>query len=270
VQPRVSVDVEVTRPVHWVTSFGIGTRSSDAQALSQGEFAPFARVRALESGVVGRADGPGWSANLRGIAYWTRVERDLLFDEIAARNTVVGASNRFGALGAARFSSSLGLDAQASLTWAEAHLPGPAASALDVADGPRLPYVPRWVGRVDASLRRPLRVFGVTLRTNLATGFTYVAPRPLPFGELGPAYGSLDAAMRVRFRSVEVGVEAANLVDRRNKVAVYNYASNFRGPDAFASRLTASHYAAGPPRMVLGTLTLYFDADAHEGSNDGT
>jgi iron complex outermembrane recepter protein len=259
-QPKISADLEMTRKVHWITSFGVGTRSSDAQALSQGEFAPFARVRALETGVVGNLSGPGWGANARLLGFTTRVERDLVFDEIAARNTFIGASNRFGALSAARFTSAFGLDSQASLTWAEAYVPPGDASELDLAAGRRLPYVPRWVGRIDTSLRRTFRAYGREVGYNLAAGFTYVGPRPLPFEQLGPAFGSFDAAARMRYRMVEVGVEATNLFDRRNKLAVYNYSSNFRARDAFPSRLSQQHFAAGTPRMLMATLTLYFDA----------
>ncbi len=267
-QPKVSADVAVTRRLHWVTSLGIGTRSSDAQALSQGEFAPFARVRALETGVVGDASGPGWGANARLIGYTTRVERDLVFDEVAARNTFIGASNRFGALGAARFTSAVGFDTQASLTYAEAYVPPADASELDLAAGRRLPYVPRWVGRIDASFRRQVDILGRRFGTNVATGFTYVAPRPLPFEQLGPAFGTFDAAVRVRYGMFEVGVEGTNLFNRRNKLAVYNYASNFRGPDAFPARLSQQHFAAGPPAMVMGTLTVYFDS-VDEGAGHG-
>ncbi len=263
-QPKITADVRLNVPIHWVTAFGIGTRSSDAQALSDGEFAPFARVRALETGIVGRfldaAAPDAWSMTTRAVAYQTRVERDLLFDENAGRNTPIGASNRFGALVAARFASAFGLDAQTSLTYAEAYLPPPDASALDLTAGVRLPYAPRWVGRIDAALRRSVTIRGETVSYGVSSGMSYVAPRPLPFGELGPAYGSVDAAIRVRYRDVELGIEGTNLGDRRNKVAIYNYASNFRGPEAFPSLVSQQHFAAGPPRMVLATLTVHLDS----------
>ncbi|MBX3259513.1 MAG: TonB-dependent receptor [Labilithrix sp.] len=263
--PKLSADVTVHRRLRWITSLGVGTRSSDAQALSQGEFAPFARVRAVESGLVSNVVESGYFAlDARTVAFHTRVERDLVFDETAGRNTPIGASNRFGALGAARVTTPFGLDTQTSITYAEAYLPPPGASELDLTAGPRLPYVPRWVARVDASLRRSFRAFGETFRYNVASGFTYVAPRPLPFGQLGPAYGTFDAAVRLRYRMVELGLEAANLFDRRNKLAVYNYASNFRGPSAFPSLVSQQHFAAGPPQTLMATCTFYFDAKEEE------
>lgn len=262
VQPKLSADLALTRRVRLVTSFGIGTRSSDAQALSQGEFAPFARVRALESGVVARAFAEGrWSVDARTIAYHTHVERDLLFDEVAGRNTPVGASNRFGVLGAARLTSPLGLDLQTSLTYAEAYLPPSGSSAFDLTAGVRLPYIPRWVGRVDASLRRSFVIAKRRFNAGIASGLSYVGPRPLPFGQLGPAYGSIDVGLKLRHGMVEAGLDVTNLLDRRNKVAIYNYASNFRGPDAFPSHVTEQHFAAGPPRTAMATLTLWFDAE---------
>ncbi|MBX3203314.1 MAG: TonB-dependent receptor [Labilithrix sp.] len=265
VQPKLSADVSLHRQLHWITSVGIGSRSSDAQALSQGEFAPFARVRATESGLVSNVVESGsFLLNARAVAYHTRVERDLVFDETAGRNTPIGASNRFGGLGAARITMPFGIDTQTSITYAEAYVPPTGASELDLTAGARLPYVPRWVARIDASLRRSFRAFGETFRYNVASGFTYVAPRPLPFGQIGPAYGMLDVAVRFRYRMVELGLEGTNLFDRRNKLAVYNYASNFRGPSEFPSRLSQQHFAAGPPQMFMATCTLYFDAPEEE------
>ncbi|MBX3226954.1 MAG: TonB-dependent receptor [Labilithrix sp.] len=262
VQPKLSADLALTRHVRLVTSFGIGTRSSDAQALSQGEFAPFARVRALESGVVAKAyEHGGFSLDARAIAYHTRVERDLLFDEVAGRNTSIGASNRFGALGAARLRSPLGLDLQSSLTYAEAYLPPAGASTFDLTAGVRLPYIPRWVGRVDASLHRSFVIAGRRFHGGVAAGLSYVGPRPLPFGQLGPAYGTVDAGLKLRHGMFEAGLDVTNLLDRRNKIAIYNYASSFRGPDAFPSRVTQQHFAAGPPRVAMATLTVWFDAE---------
>lgn len=265
VQPKIAADVSLHSQLHWITSFGVGSRSSDAQALSQGEFAPFARVRATESGLVSNVVESGsFILNARAVAYHTRVERDLVFDETAGRNTPIGASNRFGGLGAARITMPFGLDTQTSITYAEAYVPPPGASELDLTAGVRLPYVPRWVARIDASLRRSFRIGGETFRYNVASGFTYVAPRPLPFGQLGPAYGTFDAAIRLRYRMVELGLEGNNLFDRRNKLAVYNYASNFRGPSAFPSLLSQQHFASGPPQMFMATCTLYFDASGEE------
>lgn len=265
VQPKISADVSLHRHLHWITSFGVGSRSSDAQALSQGEFAPFARVRATESGLVSRVVESGaFMLDARAVAYHTRVERDLVFDETAGRNTPIGASNRFGALGAARITMPFGLDTQTSITYAEAYVPPPGASELDLTAGARLPYVPRWVTRIDASLRRALRIGSETFRYNVASGFSYIAPRPLPFEQLGPAYGTFDVAVRLRYRMVELGLEGTNLFDRRNELAVYNYASNFRGPSAFPSLLSQQHFASGPPRMFMATCALYFDVSEEE------
>jgi hypothetical protein len=219
-------------------------------------------VRALETGLVSDIGARNWTLNARTIAYHTHVERDLVFDETAGRNTPIGASNRFGFLGAARLESSAGLDLQSSLTYAEAVLPEDGAGLLDLGAGVRLPYVPRWVARLDASLRRTARLAGgEEVRWSVAAGMSYVAPRPLPFEQLGPAYGTTDAAVRVRYRFVELGLEGTNLMDRRNKVAVYNYASSFR-TTGFPSLVSQQHFAAGPPRMFLATVTLWYDAPA--------
>ena len=50
-QPRFSSRVEVIDGLAWLAAFGVGVRSSDAGALSDGEFAPVARVQAAETGL---------------------------------------------------------------------------------------------------------------------------------------------------------------------------------------------------------------------------
>ncbi len=67
---------------------------------------------------------------------------------------------------------------------------------------------------------------------------------------------SLDGSVSVGWRFLELSVAAQNLTDRRNRVAKFNQASSFgAGPSMRAVR----HFAAGPPRTLLATLTLHAD-----------
>ncbi|WP_437605389.1 TonB family protein [Sorangium sp. So ce834] len=259
--PRLSADVTLAPGLSVVASYGAGSRSSDAQALSDGEFAPFARVHAAETGLVlERGRGGPTELSARALAFYTRVERDLVLDETRGRNVLAGASNRFGALATARLVSSAGVDTQASLTYAEAYLPPAGASWYELTAGPRMPYIPRWVARLDTSVRREIALAGERFQAGLALGASYVAPRPLPLEQLGRETLTVDAAGRLRWQMVEVGLEVTNALDRRNHAAEFNYASNFASPDAPVSRLAARHFAAAPPRQLLGTLRVYFDA----------
>ncbi|AKT39438.1 TonB-dependent receptor [Chondromyces crocatus] len=266
IQPRGVVTVIVAPWLSWMTSLGLGTRSSDAQALSDGESAPFARVIAAETALVTRSVGGGpLTTEARLSTFATRVTNDLVFDERRGRNTPIGASSRFGATIWGRITHpGIGFDLASSLTWSEAYLPPDDASPFDLAAGSRLPYVPRWVFRLDASERYPFTVRGEKLRATAAVGLQFVDRRPLPFEQLGAPYATVDAAARLRWRWFELGAEMTNLFDRRNREVELNYPSNFADPEAPASQLPARHIIAGAPFQVLGTLTAYLDHEEPE------
>lgn len=257
VQPRLGLDLTLGKGLHWLTSAGVGTRSSYAQALSAGEFAPFARVQSAEAGLLWkRIVGIATAVDARLLGYYTHLDRDLLFDEQVGRNVLTGASNRFGTTLSLRAENPRGWDVLGSLTYAEAYLPPPDKQGLAFTSGVRLPYVPRWVGRVDGSWQHPFRWRERSLLASGAVGFTYVGPRPLPFEQASPALVTLDVAGRMALGPVQVGLEVTNLLDRRNREAVFNYASNFRGPDEPASLLPQQHFSAGAPRALFVTLQV--------------
>jgi len=270
IQPKLSGNFRATPELHLLLSAGVGTRSSFGQALSDGEYAPFAKVTASETGVAftrvaHRAPGGPVSLDARLIAFWTQINRDLVFDEVAGRNTLAGRSNRIGSLASLRATSRVGLDALLSATYSEAYLPPTGTGLFDIKAGDRIPYIPRWVLRSDVSFRRHTEVHSEQVSLTTAFGFTYVAPRPLPYGQLSPAIATLDVAARVSIRNIEIGISATNLLDRRNREAVFNYISNFRGPTEAVSMLPQQHFAAGPPRQFLLTLQVAFDGkDNHE------
>jgi hypothetical protein len=261
-QPRGSVTVRALPWLSWMTSLGLGTRSSDAQALSDGESAPFADVLATETGLIARDVSTTRSSEARLLAFATRVSNDLVFDEQATRNVPVGPSNRYGATAFGRLTdSSLGLDVAASFSFSEAFISSEEETIFDVGVGPRLPFVPRWVARVDLSERYPLELLGEKLRLTGAVGLLFVDRRPLPLEQFGAPVFSVDAAARVKWRIAELGLEAQNLLDRRNRESELYYPSNFAEPAAPASQLPARHWIAGAPQTFLGTLTLHLDEE---------
>jgi iron complex outermembrane recepter protein len=261
VQPRASAEVVLERRVSLLAAYGVGARSSDAQALSQGEFAPFARVQAVDLGLVVKDElASELSYEARAVGFYTHVDKDLLFDETAGRNVFVGASARAGALLSGRLTHPWGLDVAGNVTYAEAYLVQPASKLLGLG-GPRLPYIPRWVARLDASLRRPFRAFGRAFDWGLALGASYVAPRPLPLNQVGTEVAKLDAAARLRYQRFELGLEVTNLFDARYHEAEFYYASDFSSPDAPASQLASQLFTAGAPRTVLASLLVHFGAD---------
>jgi iron complex outermembrane recepter protein len=257
--PRLAVEARLTPRLSWLTSVGLGARSSDAAALSEAEFAPFARVTSAETGLGYTAGGEALTVEARGAVFATRVSQDFVFDEVAGRNQPVGASQRVGAFSMARLTLQERVDVQASLAWSRASLPAPGASPWRLFEGTVMPYIPGLLGRLDASVRGEAELWGERVGWNVALGHSTIGPKPLPLDRYSEPIFLFDAALRGRWKAVELGLTVENLLDTRWREAEFNYVSNFRGPEAPASLLATRHFAAGAPRTLRGTLTVYLD-----------
>ncbi len=262
--PRVSVRWDLARGLGWVSAWGRGARSSEAAALSQGEFAPFARTQAVETGLVAQHRAGRWQLDGRLLAFETYVDRDLLFDEVAGRNVFQGASHRFGAAALARARYGSALDVLASASYTEAYRPGADDPWWQLNAGPRLPYIPRWVGRIDATGRRDVSVAQERVTLSAALGLSWMSARPLPLNQLGQSQQRLDGALRARWRDVELGVEVLNALDQPYREAEFYYASSFERPDRAPSEFPAVHFIAGTPRAVLVTLGMRLGGPADD------
>ncbi|MCB9591167.1 MAG: TonB-dependent receptor [Sandaracinaceae bacterium] len=255
-QPRGSVIVRLHESLTWTTSAGVGTRSSDAVALSEGESAPFARAVALESGLgLALAEARRYDVTARLGVFHTYVDRELVFDPNRGRNVAAGSSNRYGAFAYARVRFEEWLDAGASVAWTEANLAAD-AGWFDLTAGARLPYVPRVMGRVDLAARKGFRLEGEPFEVGAAAGVTWLGPRPLPNGAEGDGYAVIDASAHVGWRFVELGLLLRNLLDARYERASFSYVSSFDATRA-PSMTPASHFAAGAPFSFFLTLTLH-------------
>ncbi len=270
VSPRGSAVAHLTDTLDWTLAAGLGVRSSDAQALSEGEAAPFARVLSLETGPTARATLADTVAlEARAFAFATRVSDDLVFDEARGRNIPVGPSNRYGASASARARVGRSHDTLASVTWAEAHQISRTDSIFAFGEGPRLPFVPRWVLRLDHASETQLQIGPERVQLGAALGFGWVGPQPLPLATESAARFQVDVALRARLRFLELGLSIENLFDRRNHAAELNYASHFEEADAPASRRSVRHFAAGAPRLWLLTLTAYLNDVATPATAEG-
>jgi iron complex outermembrane recepter protein len=257
VQPRISTHVRLAPGTFLVTSLGRGARSSDAVALSEGELAPFAKVRSVEGGVMHRITEGPVRADLRAMAFHTHVSQDLLFDAERGRNVPIGASSRFGTSVAGQVGLGRHLDVRASYVWSEAHRLPEDAGFFQIGAGPRLPFVPRHVARVDAVGRHTVQVRGEDLRLSLAGGFSWVGRRPLPLDATSEPIVTLDASASVGWRWLTIGLDVLNLFDARYRQFELNHPSQFGGAGDPASLRAVRHFAAGPPRTVLLTLALH-------------
>ena len=267
-QPRGTLRF-IPRPgLEWLVSAGVGARSSDAAALSQDEFAPFTRVTSFETGPLLRRAGstssrgiPSYKLEARSSIFFTRVERDLVFDANAGRNSLSGPSHRSGWMAFGRFAWRDWFDLQASLTYTRAHLPPEGASTFDLFAGPRLPFVPEWLARLDAAAQKEFQLWGQDWTLSGALGLAFVGRRPLPFDQYADPWFVVDASTGLRWRWIELSLIAENLLDARYRQAEFNYASNFNDPSSAPSRLPARHFAAGPPFQLMAQLTLHLDFD---------
>jgi iron complex outermembrane recepter protein len=258
VSPRAALVLAPWPGFTWSFSAGQGVRSSDAQALSEGERAPFARVLALET-------GPAWSHNrgplrltTHGFMFATRVSDDLLFDPVRGRNVPIGPSNRYGFALSARAQVGRHHDTMASFTWTDARAIEPSQGIFALATGDTLAYVPRSVLRIDHVSGGELDIQKEHVHWSIAGGLGWVGPMPMPLGAASYARWQLDASARVRVRAFELGLSAINLFDIQNRALELYYTSSF-GADGAASMRAARHFAAGAPRSFWLTLTIFLD-----------
>lgn len=257
IQPRATLTLGPVYGVRWISSLGGGARSSDAQALSEGELSPFSKVWAVESGLAARYQVFGsLKTETRAAFFYSHVNRDLLFDQEQGRNVTIGATARYGAYGHQRLRYRNHLDVTGSITWAEARY------AADDSDGghqagDQLPFVPRLVFRSDAVLRDRWHWFADPLDGRIGLGISWVGPRPLPLGTESAPIFTLDGALSARYLWAELSFSATNLTNRRNRSQEFFYASDFGTTGATLQRVR--HFTAAAPRRYLLGLTLYLD-----------
>jgi len=246
--------------LEWQTSSGVGTRSSDASRLSEGEFAPFAQVVSSETGLVlDSHSDPNVSVDARAVAFHTHVDHDLVFDPVAGRNIDQGATSRLGLSAYLDVLAWQWLAARASFSYTEAYQNTP--TFLDFVSTTRLPYVPRWVGRLDAAGHQVAEIAGEQVLFTAGLGVGWLGERPIPLGQLAPQVVLVDAQVSVEWRGIELAVIGQNLTDARWQSWVSNYVSWFN-PALPQSRTPELVYSAGPPLSIMGRLTVRFDETA--------
>jgi hypothetical protein len=253
--PRVTLDFTLYKGLHLVTSYGQGTRSTEAAALSDNETAPFATSQQVDGGLTfehGKLGGP-FHLKAQASYVYTYVNKDLLFSETAGRNELIGSTTRHAALLGVRAFVGRWFDALLNFGWTHAVLNE---------TGERLPYVPQVVLRLDAGVRGKLfkwTLGGVPVQGRAGLGFTYVHDVPLPYKEFGEPWYLMNLGAEIRLWRFSVGVEIRNLLNRRYRQQEFNYASNFRGPGVVPSQVAMRHFVAGEPFYVMGTVTVHVE-----------
>lgn len=250
VMPRASLILGPLWGISAAISYGQGVRSIDPYYITQDAKTPFASAQSIDAGLsFSRRIGP-IDLSLRTTFFQTRVDRDLIFSQTAGRNLLSNGTTRIGSASAARVTGSF-FDMSTNLTYVHATFDD---------TGLLIPYVPDWVFRFDGSLFgelpwQKLRIRGKAFRGTLATGFTYVSPRPLPQGERSNPIAVMDLNATVGIWLFEVGVVATNLFDVQYRLGEYNYASDF-GSQPFPTLVPMRHFSAGAPRQILFSFSV--------------
>ncbi len=256
--PRVSLEVTPIPALALSFAYGEGYRSPQARQLQDGETAPFAKVRSGDFGIRVHA-GDHEELTLAASGYMTSVSDDTAFDPREGRLERLGPSLRIGGAVHAVARPLRWLTGAVSVTYVRATLEAPPPPSIDDPSPPYragelLPYVPPWVVRADVGANERLfDLDGKPLRGRMGAGFSFLAPRPLPYGLLAEAVSLLDVSAGASWDALDLSVEVMNVLDARYAGVEYSYASSW-APDALSSRIPARHFAAGAPLTVSVTL----------------
>jgi TonB family protein len=265
VGPRVTAAIDATPEMAPVVSYGEGFRSLDATANVGGAGGiagegpsiqeggtPYSKVRSGEVGFRAQTRAKRYTVTLSVFETW--VQNELVPEATSGGFTTEGASLRRGVVGSALASPFEWLLASAALSISSAQFVTlvPGAPSHDV------PNVPPVLLRVDVSARHKLaQPFGRPLTGRLGVGYTFLAGRHLTDVVVGPSNNVLNANAALRYGSVEVGIDAFNVLNLRYADDAEYYTSNWSLKPGTALATSATHWVAAPPLTVLGGLSLF-------------
>jgi iron complex outermembrane recepter protein len=234
---------------------GTGIRSIDPQFITENLKTPFASIFSWEGGATWQQRFEKVDANLRAVVFGTRVDKDLVFNAQQGRGVIGGSTSRLGGLVAGRVRGGF-YDVAANVTYVQSKF-----------DDTNLlvPYVPDFVGRLDAGLFHALpwlEPLGSPLKGRAGLGVTYVGRRALPFGQRSDVIFVVDASAEVAWRQLSLGLSATNLLNTQYKQVELNYASDFHTGGSLPTLVPALHFAAGPPRALLLTFAIHLGGES--------
>lgn len=260
--PRTSVNA---RPLEWMSilaAYGEGYRSPQARLLEDGESAPFSKVRSADFGF--RFEG-GDPLLLSLGGYYTHLSDDVAFDAGEGRLERIGATQRLGAVLHGVTRPMHWLVGALSFTFVQATLLEPPPPSADepqppFREGQALPFVPPVVVRADLGAHEKLleNLGGQPFGARGGVGFSYLSPRPLPYGDFADPVALLDASAGLTWGPVDLAFELFNALNSRYAAVEYSFPSDWDPDDGVRSRTPARHTAAGAPLswMLLLGVTL--------------
>jgi hypothetical protein len=250
VSPRVSVSYDAAG-VTPVISYGEGFRSLDVDRLAPGA-APYSKVRSIEAGLRSSAAGGRFTTSLALFDTW--VANELVFEAAAGGLETESASTRRGFVGSvvARPLDGMLVSSALSVTNAVFTTLVPGVSHY-------VPNVPAIVWRTDANVRGKVGALaGDRVSGRVGVGFTLLGGRHLTDAIVGPTSDVLNAGAALRWRFVEIGLDAYNVLGLTYADDEEVYVSNWSLRPGQQPASVATHVTAAPPRTLLGTLGLYF------------
>ncbi len=250
--PRASLLVGPFDHFQFSLSYGTGVRSMDPNYITQDIETPFASIAAYEGGVSYARSFETVQVAVRSVFFGTHVDRDLVFSESEGRAVLGSGTTRAGWVGSARVTGRF-FDENANVTMVKSWFDD---------TGLLVPYVPDVVLRSDTALFHdlPFTIAGSAPKGTVGTGVTFIGERALPYGQRSDTIFTIDASGRVEWKSYELGFSVTNVLDRRYRLAEYNYVSDFHSAPA-PTLVATRHVAAGAPRTFLVTLSATFGGD---------
>lgn len=258
--PRASLEWRFTDALSALLAYGEGYRSPQARMLEDGEEAPYTKVKSSDFGFRYQAH-QALQISLGG--YATFLSDDISFDAEEGRLERVGATKRMGGVVNIVSQPWSWLIGSFSLTYVQATLLEPPPASAEEPQpafmkGQRLPFVPPLVFRTDLSTQQSLwQIQKEKVKLKSGLGYSYLAPRPLSYGEYSSAVSLLDLSIQALWGPLEFSFELFNVLDLRYAALEYVYPSDWNPHDGLRPRTPARHFAAGSPRSWLLSLGVH-------------
>lgn len=261
--PRATLEWQGLENLTLQASYGEGYRSPQARLLSEGEEAPYTKVRSMEIG--GRALPFGDKRlQLTGALYGTFLSDDLAFDAGEGGLTFIGPTRRLGAVLQAQLRPLDWLLGNLSFTFVHATLLAPPLATAEnpvppFEPGQLLPFVPPVVARADIGAKKKRLFFWgeKPVEGKLGLGASYLSPRPLPYSEQSDSFFLIDASASLKAGAFELGIDGLNLLNTQYAASEFSFVSDW-GTSEIPSFVPERHIAAGAPLSVLATFKIGF------------
>jgi hypothetical protein len=243
--PRASLLLGGFDGFTFVASYGQGARSLAIDEVT-GSAPPLATISSYEGGVsYARATSAG-ALSLSSVFYGTRVTRDEIFDPSVGRTVATGGTTRTGWAGTGRLAG----------RFFDVSLNASAVRGIVDASSAPIPYVPHVTARSDTAFfgDLPWKIDEHPVRASFGPAITYVGDRSLPYDQTSDPYLLVDAALKLTWRTFDLGLVGTNLLGTKYRSSEFTLASDFHS-QAAVSLAPARTFTAGAPRMVFLSLS---------------